>query len=247
VEDLTFQERRESLWKNQNPDDIRKWLNEAIKPDTQGRQDYRIQGADIDDDVARGAEFYRKTLCGDREYAMYVLRLMWRFLLRDYALCEACHVGRVLKDWGEPWHWRWWRGLSLLLPRLGIAIFAGFLILSSSSGLISLINAASRPEHRGWLIGLPVAAAIIVYGFSVGEVQQRLGRRPWGVILFRGAMVAAIGAAYAAAGGVIQYFGARSLCIAASPAFCALCAAAALVLGFVLQLFWQDRSIAEPL
>jgi hypothetical protein len=86
-----------------------------------------------------------------------------------------------------------------------------------------------------------------VFGLAVAEVQRRVGRRSWSVIVSRAAIITGVGTVYAAIGGWLVYRGGDSLGLTSSCRFAAAGASIAFLLGFVFQLFWQERSIADPL
>lgn len=249
-----FRQNREDLWRKRIPEDVLRWVTCSVKSGTWHNLDYRIFAteADIDADLGKAAEFLGpasvKGIMVER-HAQYVLRLMWRFLLRNIAICDSCRVSAVLREWGEPWYWTLWRLKDRLLLRLLAGVATGFLVLSASSGLLAILAQAAGCQHWRWLWGILVFSVASVYFLACSEVERRVGRRPCWVILRRGAYITALGILYACAGGVSQYFGAQSLGLGRFvPArFCVVCASTALVLGFVLQLFWEERALGDPL
>jgi hypothetical protein len=251
VEIDEFIARRNALWTK--PDkEIHHWVVEAVRPGKSLSQFYRIFGSDLDGDLAQGAEALRRE-CEQADASLkavriqahiYELRLIWRVLLRNYAFCEAMRVGRVLRDLRDPWIWRLWRFKDLLLPRLAMGVFAGFLLLSAGSLTVDILQGASRGAMFWWVLG---GAAVLVFGFAVFDVQRRVGRRPWTVIAGRALVISALGLFYSFVGGLITYYGGWSLGFRPSASHIVLCSAASLLLGFIFQLFAQERSIGDPL
>jgi hypothetical protein len=249
-----FCQNREDLWRKRNPEGILRWVMCAIKSGTWHSINYRIFAAetDIDADLGKAAEFFSQTSVNGvmaERHAQYVLRLMWRFLLRNIAICDSCRVSAVLREWGEPWYWTLWRLKDRLLLRLLAGVATGFLVLSASSGLLSILGQAAACQHWPWLWLILIFSVATVYLLACSEVERRVGRRPFWVILRRGAYITVLGVLYACVGGVIQYFGAQNLGLGrfAPARFCVVSASTALVLGFVLQLFWEERALGDPL
>ena len=251
---MKFLQDQENLWRERVPKNVLTWVVCSVKSATRHNINYRIFAAeaDIDADLGKAAEFFsRASVKGvvEEHEAQYVLRLMWRFLLRNIAICDSCRVSAVLREWGEPWYWTLWRLKDRLLLRLLAGVATGFLVLSASSGLLSILTQAAEYQHWPWLWAILTFSVATVYLLACSEVERRVGRRPPWVILRRGAYITALGILYACGGGIIEYFGAQSLGLGRFvPArFCVVSASTALVLGFVLQLFWEERALGDPL
>jgi len=255
IEPGCFLQKRESvLEESRKPPEVRAWIHAAVKPTTQLYQDYRVyaNAVDIDKDIGEAAFAFGKP-CVDPELhllkgpeAQYILRLLWRFLLRDLAICDAPLVSAELMGWGEPWYWLCWRRKDYLLPRLFAAVASGFLVLSASSGLFDAIQRLSA--HAVGVALLSLLSVAIVYALACAEVQRRVGRRPKKVILRRGLYVTGLGLLYAIAGGVIEYAAASHLNMPwMTPRLMIVWSASALLLGFILQLFWEERPLGDPL
>jgi len=118
-------------------------------------------------------------------------------------------------------------------------------VLSSSSLLLEILTNACA--LRRWQLGLPAAAVIILFLHTLTDVQRRGGHLRPLVAIGRASLVTGIGAAYAALFGFFIYRIAHGLQMSAPAKLVVLCSASALMLGFVFYLFWQDRSIGDPL
>ena len=59
------------------------------------------------------------------------------------------------------------------MPRLMVAVLAGFLLLSSSSTLMDILF---RTSDKPWRAGVTTIALIVVYLLAAAEVQRRIGR-----------------------------------------------------------------------
>jgi hypothetical protein len=246
----SFLDDRKKLWRGRDRVRVCAWFEDTLNPDSFKYQCYRIYGLNVDRDIERAAWYLRKKRTPlVKEEAEYALRQMWRFLLRNYAVRESCRIGRILNEWGEPWPWRVWRWKDRFFPRLFVGVVAGFLLLSASSELTSILESIAEPEsgRDAWFWGLIAAGPIIVLLLAIAEVQRRVGRRPWPVIVGRAAIITALGIVYAAVGAGVIYVGSEPLGKVVCGRFAEVCASMALLLGFVFQLFWQERSIADPL
>jgi hypothetical protein len=141
--------------------------------------------------------------------------------------------------------WRWWRRKDYLLPRLAIGVLLGFFTLGASSGVVDAIY---KLRMATWW-PVPLACLLIVGALALTDVQRRLGRARASVILRRSLVIVGFGAFYAATGAWLLYWGGGKLgySVCHYEAEVTMCGGVALLLGFVFQLFWQDRSIGEPL
>ncbi|MBZ5506046.1 MAG: hypothetical protein LAO78_11215 [Acidobacteriia bacterium] len=238
-----FKDKHAKLWKDENPEEIRDWIKKSIDSTSGTHQLYRILLIDLDADVANAAP-YIAGLKNSGE-SLFGLTRMWQFLLRHHAFGAALVVSSSLKKAGEPLPWRLWRLKDLLHWRLAIGILAGFLLLSSSSLLQDILKSAQA--KRGWLACLPAVSLAAIFLHTLANVLNRTAGLPRLTALARAAVVTFIGAAYAAVGGFAIYMGARNLQMTPPLGLVLLSSATALLLGFVFHLFWQDRSIGDPL
>src|SRR5262249_9122670 len=134
------------------------------------------------------------------------------------------------------------RRKDYLLPRLIIAVIAGFLVLSASSWLTEILwRASSKP---GWSVVLPAASVIVVCPLACTAVRKQVGPLQGIVVLSRGLAIMLYAGVYAAAGGAVQYMFGPELKFQTPLPFVVLCASMALLITFVLQPFWQ---LADPL
>jgi hypothetical protein len=93
-----------------------------------------------------------------------------------------------------------------------------------------------------------LAQVAMVYALAVADVQKRISRRPWRQIFSRAGKITLRGLIYGLLGGALQGAVGPTICWPkTSPAMLALCSLMAVVLGFTLQLFWQEGSIGDPL
>ena len=247
------QEKREWCREHCNSDctkdlaEIREWFKAALTPNSREGECYRILGPSLldEDIVACLPAFVPKRDLGFGPLeSQYVLRQLWVFLFRRYAFSEAKAVAGSLS---EERHWfnRVWRFKDWLLWRLMVGIFAGFLLLGSNSSLIQILDKAH--ECFRWqvaILGLCLAFSFFIVFF---DLERRIGCAGWRVMVPRLFHVLVRALIYACLGGLVQYFGARSLGFIAPREFVVLCSAAAIVLGFLFQLIWQEHSIGDPL
>jgi hypothetical protein len=225
---------------------IRFWIQEAVRPGSQLAQLYRQLEPDMDleEDIVRSLPAFERTPCFGKLESNYALRMLWRVLMRRYGFARAVQAGGYLSR-SEGLAWRIWRRKDYLLPRLAVGVLLGFFTLGASSGVVDAIY---RLRLETWW-PVPVACLLIVALLSLADVQRRLGRAAFGVILRRAIAIAGFGAVYAAFGARLLYWVGEKLgySVCHYDAEVTMCGGVALLLGFVFQLFWQDRSIGEPL
>ena len=168
---------------------------------------------------------------------VFYLKMIWRALMQNYAFPEALKVGKLL-----PWSvWRLLQGYSL--PRLRVALAIGYVPLFGSDRLRRVLHdlaAQSGPRNLA-------LAAMCVFIFYLGmtDVQRRVGRA-WGRVLLRSLGLFVLGAAYASAAWGLHCSGWLTGG-APDPHYALLLAACALLLGHLVQLFWADNSVSDPL
>jgi hypothetical protein len=225
---------------------IRFWIQEAVRPGSQLAQLYRELEPefDLENDIVRSLPAFERTPCFGKLESHYALRMLWRVLMRRYGFVRAGQVGRYLSR-GESWVWRWWRRKDYLLPRLAVGVLLGFFTLGASSGVVDAIY---KLRLATWW-PVPVVCLVVVGMLSLTDVQRRLGRARFRAILSRAIAVVGFGVFYAASGAGLLYWhgGKLGYSVCHYEAEVAMCGGVALLLGFVFQLFWQDRSIGEPL
>ena len=182
----------------------------------------------------------------DEEHAsVFYLKVIWRVLMQNYAVIKAFKVGKLLRRSGEPMWWSFWRlvqGYSL--PRLWVALIIGYVPLLGSDRFRRLL-AGWAAQSSPWEIAL---SAICVFIFYLGmtDVQRRVGRA-WGRVLLRSLYLFIYGAAYAAVAWGLHCSGWLTLGRQPDPHYALLLAACALLLGHMVQLFWTDNSVSDPL
>ncbi|MBZ5724343.1 MAG: hypothetical protein LAP87_05040 [Acidobacteriia bacterium] len=225
---------------------IRLWIREAVNPASDLAQVYRkLQpGLDLEEDILTGLPAFERTPGLGPLEAHYSLRMLWRVLLRRHAIREAKQAGALLAA-GEGRAWRCARRLSYYYPRLLVGVLLGFFTLGASSGVASAIE--TLRFHAWWPV--PVGSIVLVAFLAVADVERRVGRVPGKTILARALRVLAFGIVYAALLAGIAYRVAAAVGLTACHygPVPVMWGSVALVLGFVFQLFWQERSIGEPL
>jgi hypothetical protein len=224
------------------PERKREWMLEAVDPRTYIHEQYRKMEWDLEADIRKTASAFCPGEGYYQEDASRDLRQIWRSLMGRYAFCAAISIETRVWKLEKKVPWRLWRWKDMAIWRLGIAVLVGFGLLASSSGITAMIE---RIDGL-WLAWHFVAAElVVVFLLALVEVQRRVGRRPWWrVLLWRAFVVTAAGALWALPGAALQNWLRRP---ALPLGTLGLCAATAVLMGFVFQLFWQDRSIAEPL
>ena len=224
------------------PDWRRDWIMEAVDSRTFLHEQYRKMEWDLEAEISEPASSFCPGLGYYKEDASRDLRQIWRSLMGRYAFGAAISIEGRIWELEKKISWRLWRWKDFAIWRLGIAVLVGFALLASSSGTRAMIE---RIDGRGLAWHFVAAELVVVFFLALAEVQRRVGRRPWWrVLLWRAFWVTAAGALWALLGAALQYWLREP---ALPPGILALCAATAVLMGFVFQLFWQDRSIAEPL
>jgi hypothetical protein len=213
---------------------IRVWIREALKPSSQIAQLYRVLEVDFDDDILRAAPAFLPSKHLGVQDSRYAFRMFWRILFRRCAVHHAWRLGCFLRH-NESFCWRIWRLKEYLMPRLLVGVLLGFFILLASSGLIGILE---HMQYDPMWYFVPIFFALFVLLLATANVQRQIGRSSVWV---------AYGLLYAAVGGLIHYWGGQRLCYRVTYRFVVLCASAAMFLGFVFQLFWQEASFGDPL
>jgi hypothetical protein len=226
------------------PEWTRDWIMDAVTPGTHIHEAYRRLEWDLDGDVCKGSGEFREDAETNYsvEDAAYDLRQVWRRLMRRYAVCEAMRVGGLIGGRSEPLWWRVWRAIGYSLPRLAVALLAGYLFIHGSSGLQWWISRFAG-ESFGGAVAMLLATALLLGG---ADVQRRVGRR-MRPLLWRSGYLFLMGLLYAAIGCAVHWGVHRWWDVKFEWREAVLWAATALLVAFTVQLFWSDRSIAEPL
>jgi hypothetical protein len=221
------------------------WLLTARKRTTKLNECYRIHAADIDADIVKVAEAIAGSESGFNEKAItYYLRQFWRWLMANYAVCEAARVEGLLlgrKD-RAGLIWRLLAGYSL--PRLWAAVALGYAAVLNSSDLLTTLARISDSFAATWsCVGI-----LVSFSFFLGmlDIQRRIGRR-FGALVFRSVLLVIVGAAWIAVALTIHAWLSAWLHTAFYFRYRVLGGAVALVLAHLLQLFWHEYSNAEPL
>jgi hypothetical protein len=225
---------------------VRDWVWEAVLPtrnQENGLYDTR-EDLDIARDIVGFLPAFRESPKYSRNRALDSLGLLHRFVLRRYAFTEAGAIRKEMKKL-ETGPWRLWFNHSFLLWRLLVGVLAGFLLLASSGSVVDALYRACKdhPVLSGWLM---VAEILVVLTLAFHEVLRRNGRSQLCLLICRIGQFVLRGIVYAAAGGAVQYYLGLELKFDVSLPFVVLSSLAALVLGFVFQIIWQDRSIGDP-
>jgi hypothetical protein len=236
------------MWTERTDHEIEIWIVAAIDPGGGAVPHfYREQEKNIDQDIAKAASRIKSGQekgSADWRAAAYTLRMLWRYALRRYSLGAAWAIHRQLRRLKEPLLWQVWRWKDVLLLRLAVGVIAGFVALT---GCGSLVDALYVAGPMGYFYGILGACAVVILAMATADVQRQIGRRSWRAIAMRALYVTGVGCFYGGIGGLIQWAGGRALGMWVFPRAVILTSAAAVVLGFVFQLFWQDRSIGDPL
>ena len=182
-------------------------------------------------------------LKNDDAGAVFYLETIWQALMQNYAIRDAWKVDRRLRAL-ERRSWVFWRivrGYSL--PRLWVALMIGYVLLLGSDRLRRILfDIAERS-------GPMTIALVALLGFALGlgmiDVQRRVGRA-WDRVVLRSLALFGYGLFYAGAAGWLHWMGWLG---SARPdwRYAALLAACALLLGHLVQLFWSDSSVSDPL
>lgn len=226
--------------------EVREWVEAALTPGSEVWEiAYRTLNFDLEAHVRACLPAFLPTGEYSQRLSSRALRRLRRGLLGCYAFSAARAVARELARQPEEGKgWVLWIWKDYLLPRLAVAVLLGYLLVVGNSGLLEIL---SRAQTRGgWVAAICVFSVLCTCLLALAEVQRRVGRNLR--LLFKGsAMLTLNSLCWTALGGVVQYYGARSLDMAVSVPFVLLSAATALAFAFLAQLFWQDRSIGEPL
>lgn len=225
---------------------VREWVEAALTPGSEIREvAYRILNFDLDADVRDCMPAFRPGTGYHQRLSSRALRKLWRRLLGLYAFQAAREAARELARQPEEglW-WRLWIWKDCVMPRLVVAVLIGYLVVAGNSGLLQILWKAQ--SHDGWVAGICGFSVFCAYSLALAEVQRRVGRHVR--LLLKGSAIMTLHSLFwAGVGGIAQYFGARALHAPVPGRFVLVCAASALAIAFLAQLFWQDRSIAEPL
>ena len=207
--------------------------------------DSKGNAIDVDADLAEIANWIAtngKKAGIYEEECRFSLRKIWEFLIQNFALGQAWRLGKVLALKHERWVQRLVRGLGYLYPRLAIAIQVGCFVELGSSDLLRLLKLLATQCWPAY------TAVFLVFAFVVGglKVEQRVGHESTRRLLGKSTVLFAIGLIHGALVFSCHSFLRWTLGLRWDGRFALLCAAAALYLGFVFQLMWQERPIGAP-
>ena len=244
---------------NEEPALIRKWVTAALEPGTVVHEQYDVMAWDLDRDLCQT----RRAFWPEGDYllenANRDLRRIWRQVVGRYALGEAWRIEdqlwkveqtiwKVLTDEqrkfsANPISLRLWRWKDHLLWRLGVAALAGYALLMSSTGLWDVLHKIDKGHFVGRAI---LICGLATFLLALAEVERRAGRRPWRVLGWRALGMMACGAFWTLLLMVAHSIFSEWLGFDHTRELVLLSGASALLLGHVFQVFWQDRSVAEP-
>lgn len=232
--------------------EIRDWILDSLITGSPHEIYYRVVEHDaeadlvtmmkiISDDLRAG----RRLPPGERQQAIHDLKRLWRFLVRRYALVASARIWWLLAP-VDAWYWSIQRLVSMLLPRLGLAVLAGVVAILGSGELADICGGISVTSGRGFYF-----AGVIIGGYllDVIEVQRRAGREA-GRVLLRAAGVSVAGWLYAvfftwiAAAPAWRFL---SSAPAWTPELSWVVSASAFLIAHIVQLFWLDASHGEPI
>ena len=224
-----------------------------VDPDSKVNECYRMFDEAFDDDLLKGVELLATEWTtqpgpAPRNEARSMLRYFYRALFANYALAHAFRLERLFWHAGDGWANRLWRIFAAYsLPRLWASVLIGMAGITGSTAIQEGLRRLSAPGNHFWLwLWLLLGAAFLL---GMLDVERRVGRR-WKEVFRRSLVLVAAGVVYS---GVIgagwTYVLARYL----EPAwpydgrYACLSAAAALGMAHIVQLFWHERSTAEPM
>lgn len=168
----------------------------------------------------------------------------WRLLMRRYAWCDAMVVWNRLRTQDSP-VWSAYRLTNLVLPRLWVAIFVGFLAILSSGEFLDFVGSVAKdPGSRAVLTGVSLTLASWL---TFTEIQRRAGRSAGRAVVrcamvFLGGFIQALLLIWLLMANV-RYFpklGSLDCCGGL------MLASLGLVIGHIVQLFWEEDSIGDP-
>jgi hypothetical protein len=218
-------------------------MREAVKPASQTAQLYRVLEADLDGDILRAAPAFVPSPHVGRYDSSYAFRMFWPVLSRRCAIGHAWRLAGSIKN-PESFPWRVWRAKEYLMVRLFVGVLLGYLILLASSGLIDVFQ---RLQYKPQWYVVPVLFFALVLGLAHANVQRQVGRISTFVLFKRSLALVGYGVVYASIGAGVHDYGAAWLSYEVTYPFVCLCASSAMLLGFVFQLFLQDKTLGDPL
>ncbi len=232
---------------------VETWLMHMANPDSSENECYRMFDEAFDDDLLKGVELLatewtKQPLLAPKDEVRCMLRYFFRVLSANYALIHAFGIEKLLwqaKDGLANRLWRIFAGYSL--PRLWASVLIGMAAVTGSSAMQDGLRRLCAPGNYFWLW----LCLLLVAAFLLGmlDVERRVGRR-WKEVFRRSLGLVAAGVAYS---GVIGVGWAFVLARYLEPVwpydgrYACLSAAAALGMAHIVQLFWHERSTAEPM
>lgn len=223
-----------------------KWFRDFLSGDPIIIKYYNVFEEDIETDLVNYVKcsYWQSNSKDHQKVLIYEAKLVWRLLMRRYAWFHAMEVWNRLRA-TDSWVWSGYRLTNLLLPRLGVAIFAGFLAILGSGDLTEFVTRVSTDAWpRTGVIAVSLALALWL---TFTEVQRRVGRS---------ARRATVRTLLIFLGGLLQTIALTAVVVAGSKYFqklgpldcCGklLLASIALAVGHIVQLFWEEDSIGDP-
>lgn len=177
---------------------------------------------------------------GSEHGKSYYMDMCIRFLLRRYAWWKACRLW-----WNHTRKSMVW--INLLLPRLFGSIIIGLLVLATAENLWRF-PLKMYTENIGLYWSLFGITLLFSLGYLIVECRNTTGEIPRCVIFGRSFLIFVIGFIY---GLLLSYFleflGPYIVDEEVSCQTTLLFASLALLIGIFIQIFWEEKTITEPL
>jgi hypothetical protein len=232
---------------------VEAWLRYMADPDSSVNECYRMFRETFDDDLLKGVELLarewrKRTGPAPRNEIRGMLRYFYRLLFANYALVHAFRVERLLWRAGDGWPHLLWRIFAAYsLPRLWASVLIGMAAVTSSTAMQEGLRRLCAPGNYFWLWLCLLLLAAFLLGML--DVERRVGRR-WKEVFRRSLGLVAAGVFYSGVIGVGWTFVLARYLKPVWPydgRYACLSAAAALGMAHIVQLFWHERSTAEPM
>jgi len=234
-------------------DYVETWLLHMVDHDSSEYECYRMYEEAFDDDLLKGVELLatewtKQPALAPRNEVRCMLRCFFRELSANYALAHAFRIEKLLWEAEDGWANLLWRIFAAYsLPRLWASVLIGMAAVTGSSAMQDGLRRLCAQGNYFWLwLWLLLVAAFLL---GMLDVERRVGRR-WKEVLCRSLGLAAAGVAYSAVIGVGWAFVLARYLKPVWPydgRYACLSAATALGMAHIVQLFWHERSTAEPM
>ena len=226
---------------------------QMVDHDSSANECYRMFDEPFDDDLLKGVELLatewtKQPSLATKDEVRCMLRYFFRVLSANYALIHALRIEKLLWHAKDGWANRLWRVFAAYsLPRLWASVLIGMAGITGSTAMQDGLRRLCAPgNHFGLWLGLLLVAAFLL---GMLDVERRVGRR-WKEVFWRSLGLVAGGVAYSGAIGVGWTFVLARYLEPVWPydgRYACLSAAAALGMAHIVQLFWHERSTAEPM